>query len=593
MVSSQLVESFLDASQSVSSKCLDQILTALRVEYDLKAASFYSYLEATKILTLRSQNGFSYSDYKSFELDLESTAGAAISAYRAKFSEDLENEPGYRDQILIKKYGLKYFAAIALRIVPEISDHIADTKDHIAVLCLYPKNSDSLNSIKLSEKELEKLVSRTYQYSVRYDRTVLRHQLVEKAVFNSKDLNSFASKALQLLKTEWGIEASSIYIFDKRNDTLYLRASTGVVGNPTRQECTYSTYEDSKQKTVRCYLNGRIEFLLKSTEEEYRSGKFREEISNVSPKSIVYMPIFEPHDPYNITSEPERTGVLRSVNRVVENGDNREICSHGWEDLSLIEFLASFLGIMREIYKEVDATNQNFDRALHGITRPLTSAKRRVNKLKRLLKGQYARNSQQDRYLRNSGSYLEAVDWQISKHTDRFDGGAKIIQDEVKFYGEVLSKLVALAEDNHESFNVKNLTITNLKLKGAERMPTVFANSKALNVVFRNLIDNAMKYHKQGEDCRIDVDWQVVGDQFLEVLISDWGIGIDEKRSYRLFREGYRSEIAKRIDPPGTGIGLADSRSIMERMKGKLEIENFSNPTTFKVSIRKFNRRAI
>ncbi len=105
-----------------------------------------------------------------------------------------------------------------------------------------------------------------------------------------------------------------------------------------------------------------------------------------------------------------------------------------------------------------------------------------------------------------------------------------------------------------------------------------------LEVIFRNLIDNAAKY--AGPTPQVGVDLIATADR-LRVQISDNGPGIPDKLRRKIFsrfvRLGSELERAK----PGTGLGLYIVRTLVKRMHGHVTVASRNPPpgTVFEVSL--------
>lgn len=115
----------------------------------------------------------------------------------------------------------------------------------------------------------------------------------------------------------------------------------------------------------------------------------------------------------------------------------------------------------------------------------------------------------------------------------------------------------------------------------SDTLPTVVAEEVLLTQLFQNLISNSIKYRGK-EIPRIHVSAERTGDGWL-FSVRDNGIGIDPQdrdRIFGMFKRLHGSEI------PGTGIGLAICKKVIEREGGRIWVE--SEPgrgATFKFTI--------
>jgi two-component system CheB/CheR fusion protein len=115
----------------------------------------------------------------------------------------------------------------------------------------------------------------------------------------------------------------------------------------------------------------------------------------------------------------------------------------------------------------------------------------------------------------------------------------------------------------------------------SDPLPTVVAEEVMLIQLFQNLISNSIKY--RGEEVpRIHVSAEKEGDGWL-FAVRDNGIGIDPQdtgRVFGMFRRLHGTEI------PGTGIGLALCKKIVERKGGRIWVESEAGRgATFKFTI--------
>ena len=120
---------------------------------------------------------------------------------------------------------------------------------------------------------------------------------------------------------------------------------------------------------------------------------------------------------------------------------------------------------------------------------------------------------------------------------------------------------------------VFNLQIA-LKESGAvithDDLPTVMADSSQLTRLFQNLISNAIKFRGK-EAPKIHISAKQKEDEWI-FSFKDNGIGIDPKFSDQIFVMFQRLHTKKEY--PGTGIGLATCKKIIERHGGRIWVES-------------------
>jgi signal transduction histidine kinase len=103
----------------------------------------------------------------------------------------------------------------------------------------------------------------------------------------------------------------------------------------------------------------------------------------------------------------------------------------------------------------------------------------------------------------------------------------------------------------------------------ADKLPTVSAEVPLLTAVFQNLISNAIKFRAE-DTPHVRITVRRDGD-FWQFEVSDNGIGIDEEYAERIFVIFQR--LHNKSDYPGTGIGLAMCRKIVEYHGGRIWLD--------------------
>ena len=129
---------------------------------------------------------------------------------------------------------------------------------------------------------------------------------------------------------------------------------------------------------------------------------------------------------------------------------------------------------------------------------------------------------------------------------------------------------------------ILQLAILNLKVAIEEssakinfppQLPTVHGDASQLTQLFQNLLGNAIKFRRPDSPSIIDIAAKrSAADDGWEFSIHDNGIGIAPEHHDRIFIIFQR--LHTREQYPGTGIGLAVCRKIVERHGGKLTVES-------------------
>ncbi|HVE14276.1 MAG TPA: ATP-binding protein [Elusimicrobiota bacterium] len=88
----------------------------------------------------------------------------------------------------------------------------------------------------------------------------------------------------------------------------------------------------------------------------------------------------------------------------------------------------------------------------------------------------------------------------------------------------------------------------------------------------QNLVDNAVKYNKDGGEVRIEARRE--GDKQARISVRDTGIGIPHGDLPRIFEQFHRTEVAKAQARRGTGLGLYIIKNLVESNGGQIWVES-------------------
>jgi two-component system, OmpR family, phosphate regulon sensor histidine kinase PhoR len=122
-----------------------------------------------------------------------------------------------------------------------------------------------------------------------------------------------------------------------------------------------------------------------------------------------------------------------------------------------------------------------------------------------------------------------------------------------------------------------------LKMKLEAPNPVIMSDKAHLTNAICNLVDNAIKYSEK----RPEISIQTFNNgQNLIIVVSDKGIGIEEKYQKKVFEKFFRVPTGDVHDIKGFGLGLAYVKKIIELHNGTIEMSSGKeNGTTFTITL--------
>ncbi|MCG8586667.1 MAG: HAMP domain-containing histidine kinase [Pirellulales bacterium] len=215
------------------------------------------------------------------------------------------------------------------------------------------------------------------------------------------------------------------------------------------------------------------------------------------------------------------------------------------------------------------------DSVTHELKSPIASLKLHLQTLKR----RELTEDQRERFYGVMLDDLERLDTLINHMLD----AARIEQtreDDERQQVDLADVLRTSAETACNRYHVPQDVVT-LDLEPA----VVYARLLDVEMVFRNLIDNAIKY--SGDPPAVEVSCSN-GDGMIKTRISDNGPGIPVKYRSKVFARFVRLGSELERSKTGTGLGLYIVRTAVRRMRGKVNIRSRSSGksgTVFEVEL--------
>jgi signal transduction histidine kinase len=158
-----------------------------------------------------------------------------------------------------------------------------------------------------------------------------------------------------------------------------------------------------------------------------------------------------------------------------------------------------------------------------------------------------------------------------------------IIQNKEKNFSPVKIDLLELIEDEIDCLSISaKQKLINLEHAIAPGL-NVCADLQMVKTIFRNLIGNAIKYTNPGGKILISA---AEGDQYVEIAVSDDGIGISAEVQKKLFKMNDSYIRTGTLNEKGTGLGLILCKDFVEMHGGNIGVESESGlGCTFRFSL--------
>jgi len=135
---------------------------------------------------------------------------------------------------------------------------------------------------------------------------------------------------------------------------------------------------------------------------------------------------------------------------------------------------------------------------------------------------------------------------------------------------DIVARRVPLAVSVQESLmNLASVVASSNAIVNYENLPEVSVDEADFVQLFQNLIENAIKY-RGAHNPRIRITASEIQDEWV-ISVSDNGIGIDKAQCSRIFQAFQRLHGK---EYPGSGIGLAICKKIVERTGGRIWVES-------------------
>jgi len=225
-----------------------------------------------------------------------------------------------------------------------------------------------------------------------------------------------------------------------------------------------------------------------------------------------------------------------------------------------------FLSVYRDIskFKKIDELKDEFIGTVsHELRTPLSIVKEGISLMLDEIPGKI--NDQQAKVLNGAKINAERLSRIINDLLDisKIEAGMIEIKKEMVALPDVLSQTIAVFSKKAKDRNVE------FRTDFPEGLIQVYADPDRVIQVIANLLDNAIKFTKQGY---VEIAARQTKGE-VECIVTDTGIGISKDNITKLFRKFQQFE---RPEPgeTGAGLGLSISKKIVELHGGRIYAES-------------------
>lgn len=225
--------------------------------------------------------------------------------------------------------------------------------------------------------------------------------------------------------------------------------------------------------------------------------------------------------------------------------------------------------------EDLDRSNKELEQYAYVASHDLKEPLRMISSYSHLLSQRY-----RDKLDDKANGFLDYIERNVHRMQEFIDG----ILEFSRISGtQASNETVSLDAMLKESLSYMEGTIAKTQAQvTSDPLPSISCNRMEIRQLLQNLIGNALKFRGEAPP-RVHIGARRSDHEWI-VSVSDNGIGIDPQHAARLFEMFYRLHSAAQY--PGSGIGLAVCKKIVERHGGRIWFESKPGAgTTFYFSL--------
>jgi PAS domain S-box-containing protein len=507
---------------------LEKSLNALRdYKFSLDQSAIISFTDKKGVIISVNDNFCNISKYKREEI-VGKTHRIINSHYHSKevFSDlwkTIASGNVWRGELKNKKKDGSYFWADTT-IVPFLDKKKKPTR-YLAIRFDITERKKSEQIVIKSNERFEKVTEATND-------TIWDWDIVQKTFYRSKAIEkSFKPEVSKLLTPIDVVKFTSAYAQWKKN-----------------------IHPDDRKKTQNSLDDAIADPLCNRWEQEYRIINYQEEIIYVIDRSVII--------------RDEDGKAIRMVGAMTDTSEQKQL------DLKLSDVNEALQRHMIELERSNEELEQFAFVASHDLQEPLRMVSSFMDLLKRKYGDQFDEKGHQYIHFATDGAKKMK---QIILDLLDYSRAGKVIEEPITFdLNKTLEEYKILRRKIIEE---KKVIILN------DSLPLVTTFKVPLTQAIHSILDNAIKYSKEGVQPKIEICVKENDKEWI-IEVKDNGIGIDKHFFKKIFIIFQRLHDKDKYE--GTGIGLSIAKKNIESCNGKIWVESTVNKgSTFSFTINK------
>ncbi|MGH7886205.1 MAG: PAS domain S-box protein [Thermodesulfobacteriota bacterium] len=464
----------------------------------------------------------------------------------------------------------------------DVSLNVSSIRDEDGKIIRSRSSWRDISEQKILEKKLHETITKLSKKSS-FEK-ILRS--IGQSVHNSIDPQIVLDNTVQsLLENLSGIISACVYIADE--NTAYIKAQKGLPEWYLKRAGELPRPRGFTWKTI---IENKLIYCPDIDQDQVigPAGKM------LGTKSYISIPI-------NIENKTIGALILHSLSKNAFDPDHIDLIKIAASQIEVAFNNAQKADDLLNSREELKALNESLEQKVNQRTMELsTFAEELKNSNKELEQFAYVASHDLQEPLRKVKSFTELF---ASKYKGNIDEKA---DQYINFIVDGSARMQALISDlleysrvgrKNEDFSEVNLNETvnkvifsleiiihenNAKIE-CGLLPNLKINENDIYRVLLNLINNAIKFKKTDTNPIIKISSEKTNDAYI-ISVKDNGIGIEEQYLSKIF--GIFERLHTRMEYPGTGIGLAICKKIIEKCEGRIWVESKKNEgTSFYFSI--------